>query len=277
MRRSSSSASRCGTAGSGASSALTAPPPRRRRAPACRRGDLRRPVAGHEHGDEAGVRARRDRAHDRRVEQPAVARRDPARLDRDPLRAEDDEREARRRAPCVRLERAARLAARARREVEPEVVDVLAVAAQAVLDHPVLAAHERDPALVHRLVDGAPRLAGEHVESRLLAPPQQPAVGDRPAGPAARVGRLVEPVDADRVVRRGAAEPAPQVRRRLRVAPATGVHDQRPPAAVGLEREQVVVAVAAVAERAAVEDQEPGVRRPSRCAERSSRRRGSSR
>ena len=81
---------------------------------------------------------------------------------------------------------------------------------------------------------------------------------DRPERAAAAVGRLVEPVDADRVVRRRPAEPAAQVRRRLGVAAAARVDDERAAAAVRLEAEQVVVAVAAVAERPAVEDQEAG-------------------
>ncbi len=73
---------------------------------------------------------------------------------------------------------------------------------------------------------------------------------------AAAVRRLVEAVDDDGVVGRRALEPVAQVRVALGVGEPARIDDQRPAQTVGLDRQRVVVAVAAVADRAAVEQQE---------------------
>jgi hypothetical protein len=101
----------------------------------------------------------------------------------------------------------------------------------------------------------------EQVEAGRVVALDQTAPRDRaPPRLAGAVRRLVEAVDDHRVVRGRALEPVAQVRRALVVGVAAGVDDER--AAVGgdLDRQEVVVAVAAVAERAAVEDQEALVR-----------------
>ena len=160
-----------------------------------------------------------------------------------------------------------------RREVPAQVVAVAPLPGQHVLDQPVGAVDEDHAPAVDRLVDGRADLAVEDVEpvARVAAEERRLGAGQR--GARARVGRLVGAVDRHRVVRRGAAEPVAQVRLALGVGEAARVQHQRLLARPRLDAERVVVAVAAVAQRPAVEDQVAA--RPR--AGRSSRRRGSSR
>jgi hypothetical protein len=71
------------------------------------------------------------------------------------------------------------------------------------------------------------------------------------------IRRLVQTIDCDRVVRGGTLEPAPPVRRIVTVGVAAGIHDQRSSARGDLDVERVVVPVAAVAERSAIENEKP--------------------
>src|SRR5581483_4452669 len=143
-----------------------------------------------------------------------------------------------------------------RREVEAQVVAVRSVAAKPVLDQPVLAGDEGHGPLVHRLVARAPRLADEDVELRRAQAAEEAPLGDGSTGLAAPVGGLVEPVDADGVVGGGSLEPAPEVGRVLGIGVSARIDDERTAGAVRLEAQQVVVPVAPVAERPAVEHQE---------------------
>src|SRR6185295_14942549 len=73
---------------------------------------------------------------------------------------------------------------------------------------------------------------------------------------ALAIRRLVEAVDDDGVVRRRALEPVAEVGLLLVIGEAPRIHHERPAVGGDLDVEQVVVAVAAVAERPAVEDEE---------------------
>ena len=106
------------------------------------------------------------------------------------------------------------------------------------------------------------RLGPQDVEARGLAASDEPAPRDRPLGLAAVVLRLVEIVDADRVVRPGALEPVTHVGVALVVGEAAGIEHQRTASRRELDGQQVVVAMAAVTDRPAVEDQKPLVLEP---------------
>ncbi len=130
----------------------------------------------------------------------------------------------------------------------PAQVVAMAAALQRILDHPIVCAHaHRAP--VHRVVHRAADLAFEHVP--VAAEEHGPRRWQRRA--PARVRRLVEPVDGDGVVRGRAAEPAPL---RLGVREAPRVEHERRLSRPRLDAQRVVVAVPAVAQRPAVEDQE---------------------
>ena len=93
--------------------------------------------------------------------------------------------------------------------------------------------------------------------------------------------RLIEAIDGYRVVGGGRLEPPTPVWRIVAVGVAAGIDDERP-SRRHLDAQRVVVAVPAVAERTAVEDEEPlaandAGRLSSRFAARSSRRSESSR
>ena len=105
------------------------------------------------------------------------------------------------------------------------------------------------------VVGGTGGAAPQQVDPGAALAAEEAPSGDRPAWTSAPVGRLVEPVDADRVVSRRALEPVAQVRGLLGVGVTPRIDDQRAPAGGDLDAEQVVVTMAAVAERAAVEDQ----------------------
>src|ERR1051326_2453683 len=124
------------------------------------------------------------------------------------------------------------------------------------LDEPLLVRHEHDPARVDRVVLRASRHASHQVEPGRTETSQHRALGDRPPRPGALVERLVQSVDAHGIVRGRALEPAAPVRGLLGVGVPPRIDDQRPTLGRDLHAEQIVVSMAAVPERAAIEDQE---------------------
>src|SRR5262249_9540985 len=138
-----------------------------------------------------------------------------------------------------------------------EVVPVTPLAAQSVSNDPVFVPDEQDPARVDGLIDRAPCLTAQHVESGRTETLEEPALGDGPSGPAQPVGSLVEAIDAHGVVGGRPLEPAAPVGRLLGVRVTSGIDHERAPAGRNFNVQEIVVSVAAVAERTAVADGEP--------------------
>ena len=126
---------------------------------------------------------------------------------------------------------------------------------QAIFDDPERVADEQHAPTVHGFVTRAVRFAPQHVQPGRVEPTEQPPLGHWPTRRAAPIRRLVEPIDRHGVVGGRAFEPAPPVVASLRVDVAARIHDQRCAARRGLDMQQVVVAVPAVAKRTAVEQQ----------------------
>ena len=140
-----------------------------------------------------------------------------------------------------------------------------ALAAKPVLHDPVALTKATTPR-VDGLVLGTARLASDEVDTRRgTRPIRRPSATD-PSGRPRRY-RVWSSPSTQTVL--WAAVPLNQRRRSaLGIGEATRVDDERPTVGGDLDAEQVVVAVTAGAERAAVEDEEALMRgcRPSRCA-----------
>src|SRR5262249_13538588 len=189
---------------------------------------------------------------------PPVLRRDPSRLDPQVEWRKECEREAWRVDDGVTAaDRGCRPLPGLGREVKAEVVPVTPLAAQSVSNDPVFVPDEQDPARVDGLIDRAPCLAAQHVESGRTETLEEPALGDGPSGPAQPVGSLVEAIDAHGVVGVWHREPAAPVGRLRVVRLTSGTDHARSPPCRNSNVKEIVVSWAAVAERTAVEDEEP--------------------
>ena len=143
-----------------------------------------------------------------------------------------------------------------RGEVEAQIKPMRLLSRERITDDPVFIGYIKDAASVDRLIAGALGRSTEKIKARRAPSFHQSRLRERLFRFSPAIRNLVEPINAYGVVGRGSFEPVAKIGRMLGVSVTSRINNQRPAPCSNLHVQHVIVAVPAIAERSAIEDQE---------------------